>query len=124
MQSLARYAIAAVITLAGTVAVAQEGAGAPTHNPFDRPAFMIGSRNNAPPAPVATPVRLELRATLVTAGKALANINGEILTVGDSYEGYRVVHVEEGRAIVVKSGERQVLDVYERQTRSEPSGNR
>ena len=95
-------------------AQAQGPVPVPTKNPFDRPGFMV-TLIDAAPERASSPVRLELRATLVSSERMLANINGTILAPGDSFEGYRLEHVQEGRAIVSKEGERVTLDVYERQ---------
>jgi hypothetical protein len=72
----------------------------------------------AVPVLVAPPVALELRATLVSNGRPLANINGEVLAVGQSYEGHRLIYVEEGRAVLLRDGERVTLSVYDRQMES------
>lgn len=107
----------ALLVLGGPALKAQEAAPPLSHNPFSRPPYML-ALNAAPTAGESPtqPVALELRATLVAEGVAMANIDGEILAIGQSYAGYRLVHVEEGRVIVVKDGERMVLDVYTRQT--------
>jgi hypothetical protein len=67
------------------------------------------------PAAVVQPLALDLRATLVAGDTALVNINGRILSIGEEYEGYRVLSIGEGRAVLSNSGERLVLDVYEKQ---------
>lgn len=114
MSRLGRLCLrGALVAIGATALSAQEAQQPLRHNPFNRPASMVALGSAAAPAP--TPVELELRATLVANGVAFANIDGEILAVGQSHAGYRVVRIEEGRAVVVKDGERLVLDVYARQ---------
>ena len=60
-------------------------------------------------------MRLELRATMVGSDSAMANINGQILSVWQTYEGYRVIAIREGRVVLSKDGERLELNIYERQ---------
>lgn len=90
-------------------------------NPFDRPAFVVNLSDAAARGPLAPAVLLDLRTTMVGKDAAFANINGEILSVGDTLDGYRVVSIREGRVILTKDGERMALDVYARQ-RGEDEG--
>ena len=69
---------------------------------------------DAPAAVFATePVELQLIATLVSNGRPLANIDGEVFTTGDIYEGYRVLTIGEGRVVLIKDGERTTLDLQD-----------
>ena len=84
-----------------------------TKNPFSRPAYMV-ELQDAPAAVFATePVELQLIATLVSNGRPLANIDGEVFTTGDIYEGYRVLTIGEGRVVLIKDGERTTLDLQD-----------
>src|SRR5688500_9507800 len=94
-------------------------AAPPSHNPFNRPAFTLALRSAGTPFAAPLPAMLALRATLVAEGLTLANIDGEILAVGETYAGYRVAAISEGQAVLVKDGERLILDVYVRQTTSD-----
>jgi hypothetical protein len=106
-------AAAAVVTCVG----AQDGTAVPpSQNPFNRPEFMLALRPAAENPLGAPPAALKLKATLVTNGLTLANIDGEILAVGQTYAGYRIAAIAEGRAVLVRDGERLVLDVFEQQT--------
>jgi len=87
----------------------------PSANPFSRPGYTVALDSAPLPSVVAQPVALELRATLVAGDTALVNINGIILSAGEEYQGYRVLSISEGRAVLSNSGERLVLNVYERQ---------
>lgn len=106
---------AAVLALAAVAAPAQDAPGSIRNNPFERPGFVISLGAPATPAQAAPPVRLELRATMVGSDSAMANINGEILSVWQTYEGYRVIAIREGRVVLSKDGERLELNIYERQ---------
>jgi hypothetical protein len=104
-----------------TAVIAQEDAQPPSLNPFSRPAFTAVFGQGGARVFVSTPPTLELRATLVTNGQALANIDGQIVAPGEVYEGHRIVRIEEGRIILLKDGERVLLDLYENPTRSDAS---
>ena len=84
-------------------------------NPFSRPSYVLRLDETPSAAALEGPVELELRATMVSGNRALININGTLLGTGDEYEGYRVVAISEGRAVLSNDGERLVLNVYERQ---------
>jgi hypothetical protein len=117
MRAVGHSWLAALLALGSAALLAQEAVAPLRRNPFSRPDYVVALTA----APVAeggatSPVALELRATLVANGIRLANIDGEILAVGESYAGYRLVRIEEGRVTVRKDGERLVLDAYARQT--------
>ena len=83
-----------------------------SNNPFSRPPSS---------APASTdPARIssrspqwapELRATMVGSRARFANVTGTILAVGESAGGYRLVAVEENKAVLLKDGEQHVLYV-------------
>lgn len=75
------------------------------HNPFDRPAVLA-----EPAAPKTAPVRVPdvpptLHGTLVSAAAPMAILDGELLSIGQEYAGYRLVAVTEGAATLEKQGE-------------------
>ena len=104
--------------LLASAAFAGEEDSPPSRNPFNRPAFVVALRQPAAEPFAAAPAAPELRATLVAEGRRLANINGKILAPGDRYDGYLILRIEEGRAVLRKDGQRITLDVYEQQTPS------
>jgi len=110
------YAVACTLGIGigcGTVSGQEPPAGL-TKNPFSRPDYMVVLQD-APAAIFAPePVELRLIATLVSNGSPLANIDGEVLTTGDTYEGYRVLAIREGRVVLMKDGERTTLDLHDR----------
>ena len=94
---LSAHALACVLVLACCSAAGQEPPVGLSKNPFSRPDYMVVLQD-APASAVfaAEPVELHLIATLVSNGRPLANIDGEVLTTGDSYEGFRVLAIDEG----------------------------
>jgi hypothetical protein len=116
MSAALRMLLLMAAAAQGAGAVAADATRAPARNPFKRPAYMIAA--HAPTGGPAVPLELRLRATLVTRGSRLANIGGEMLTVGQAYAGYEIAEIQEGRAVLVKDGQRTVLEVYEPRTAS------
>jgi len=116
----ARALACALGVIVSCVASGQERPDGLTKNPFSRPGYMV-QLQEAPAAAVffTEPVELQLLATLVSSGRSLANLNGEVLAVGESYEGYRLLRVDEGRVVLLKDGERTTLDLHETTDRGE-----
>ncbi len=122
MSRLAYILAAAALPMLGNAQEPAESSDATlATNPFDRPGFVVNLSEAAAPGPMSAPVRLELRTTVVGADSALANINGQVVTVGETLDGYRVAAIREGRVILTKDGERIELDVYAQQ-RGEDQG--
>jgi len=70
------------------------------YDPFVQPAFL-----NASASAVAKP-NLQLRSTLQAGNESMVNLNGQILMIGDSYQGYQLVEVNKQSAIFIKNGEK------------------
>ena len=116
MSRIAYLLAAAALPMLGNAQEpGQDGGAALATNPFDRPGFVVNLGEVASRGPLAPPSPLELRTTIVGTDSALANINGQILSVGDIYDGYRVASIREGRVVLTKDGERTELDIYARQ---------
>jgi len=86
----------------------------PQKNPFAKPAFMTlieeapaQTRREAPAE------ALSLKATLVAEGKSFANIGGIILAPGEEHDGYRLLAVREGAAVLERNGERIELMLFQ-----------
>ena len=85
----------------------------PLRDPFARPAPAARAAQ-APdaaepaqePAPPPAP---QLRAVMVTPGRALANINGQILASGEWFGDYQLIKVEERGVTLKKRGVTSVL---------------
>ena len=54
-----------------------------------------------------------LRATLTSSNKSLANIDGMMIFVGDQVKGYTLISVDEGTATLIKNGKEITLTVSE-----------
>lgn len=115
MKVLARTTYLAAAVIAGASLKLPLLAADPpriSNNPFSRP--VSSAPVNAGPetvdsrSPQWTP---ELRATLVSSRARYANVTGTILALGESAGGYRLVALEENRAVLAKDGERIVLYV-------------
>jgi len=78
-------------------------------DPFARPAgAVLAPAADSATAPVlATPPRL--RAVMFEPGKSLVNIDGHILTVGDSFADYRVAAIDARSATLIRRGVRSVI---------------
>ena len=94
---------AAIILLALFASAAQ---AQPLRDPFARPALPAPSAAPEPETPQAVP---RLRAVMVAPGRALANINGQILATGEWFGDYQLIKVEERGVTLVKRGVKSVL---------------
>jgi hypothetical protein len=99
----------ACLALAPLLACAQ---GQPLRDPFARPAPPLKIAALDPAEPEAPPV-LQLRAVMVVPGRALANINGQILAVGEWFGDYQLIKVEERGVTLNKRGVKSVLELNE-----------
>ncbi|THC43504.1 hypothetical protein [Massilia sp. Mn16-1_5] len=90
-----------LLVLAAGAAQAQ-----PLRDPFARPAPPAPSAAAEPEMPQAVP---RLRAIMVAPGRALANINGQILATGEWFGDYQLIKVEERGVTLSKRGVKSVL---------------
>jgi len=99
--------LACLALLAG--AVQAQAIAQPLRDPFARPAVPVRAlpAEEAPPAPPE--VLPQLRAVMVTPGRALANINGQILATGEWFGDYQLTKVEERGVTLSKRGVKSVL---------------
>jgi len=86
----------------------------PLRDPFARPALPAPAPAAAGPEEAATqaappPPPPQLRAVMVTPGRALANINGQILASGEWFGDYQLIKVEERGVTLKKRGVTSVL---------------
>jgi len=106
----------AILTIALSVgmAVTLLAAEPPQKNPFTKPAFMTLIEEAPAPARRELPAEtLSLQATLIAKDKSFANIGGTILAPGEEHNGYRLVSVSEGSAVLERNGERIVLMLFQ-----------
>ena len=77
------------------------------NNPFTRPE-VLKAKPRPPPQPQAVvapeKIQLELTATMVSSIMPMAIVNGELLGIGDSIEGFKLIAVMEGKAIFARGG--------------------
>jgi hypothetical protein len=102
-------------TLALVLALALAGgaaATAPLRDPFARPAAPVPAAAPAPgdAGPVAEPPPA-LRAIMYEPGHSLANIGGQILTVGEWYRDYRIVRIDERSVTLLRAKVKSVIEL-------------
>ena len=102
-----KHLVTALLALAPVLAAAQ---GQPLRDPFARPAAPLRA---AEPETEAPPVLPQLRAVMVGPGRALANINGQILATGEWFGDYQLIKVEERGVTLNKRGVKSVLVLNE-----------
>lgn len=103
-----KHILSALLTFA--LASAAAAPATPLRDPFARPAPPAPRIEVEPEAPQALP---QLRAVMVTPGRALANINGQILAVGEWFGDYQLIKVEERGVTLTKRGVTSVLVLNE-----------
>ncbi len=95
-----------------------------THDPFKRPDLLVkppatnalpSADRNAAEVSVA-PLEGDLRATIQAGSYSMVNVGGEILMLGDTLEGYRLVQVGEIEAIFEKNGIKRTLSLIDRES--------
>ena len=81
------------------------------HDPFRRPAPLspaLAPGSTSAPAPASW--QPTLRGVLLAGSGALANVDGQMVGIGERIEGHRLVSVSEHQAVFEKDGRRIVLD--------------
>lgn len=105
-----KHLMTACLALAPLLACAQ---GQLLRDPFARPAPPPKIAALEAAEPEAPPPVLRLRAVMVVPGRALANINGQILAVGEWFGDYQLIKVEERGVTLIKRGVKSVLELNE-----------
>ena len=107
----------AIVSLLSLTAQAEESSlQALRNNPFTRPEVL---KAKPPPPPQAQQqtvlapekITLELTATMVSSIMPMAVVNGELLGIGDSIEGFKLIAVMEGEAIFARGGKKFSYEV-------------
>ena len=106
MKTLAVVALALICTATLAGAAAQS-----RRDPFARPAAALAAPPAAEAGEAAPAPRL--RAVMFEPGKSLANIDGRIVAVGDSFGSYRVAAIGERSATLIRRGVRSVIVIDE-----------
>lgn len=105
MKSIACTALALALA---TGAMAQ-----PLRDPFARPATPAIVPAEAATEPAQPELVLQLRAVMVGPGRSLANINGQILAVGEWFGDYQLIKVDERAVMLARRGVKSVLALDE-----------
>ena len=94
-----------LFTIAAASVSAKEAPLPPlTHDPFEQPAFLKAPAHTARRVTAEVKPKLQLRSILQAGDESMVNLNGEILTIGDIYQGYKLVEVGKQSAIFIKDG--------------------
>jgi hypothetical protein len=82
-----------------------------SHNPFSRPSSeVIRVERDVVESDDGSAPTLPLQATMVGRASRLANVGGRILRLGDDYQGYRLVAINERDAVFERDG--RTMTVY------------
>lgn len=88
------------------------------NNPFTRPQILKVVPPPPPPKIVkkAETVDLELSATMVSETTPMVIVDGELLAIGDSIKGLKLIEVMEGKAVFAAAGKQLTftIDEYQR----------
>ena len=87
------------------------------HDPFARPRLGPAPASGAAPgaaAPAeADPWRPVLRAVMQAGRDSVVNVDGRLVAIGETIDGYRLVKVEDARAVFSKDGRRTTLTMHD-----------
>ena len=98
-----------------------------SRNPFTPPVSLNAPPNQTPGASLNTMQTeahsLALRAILVGGGNSLANINGVILSRGESIDGYTLMAINEFEVVLARDGQRVTLSLVSKNQPLMPAAN-
>jgi len=104
--------IAGLVALASvTLVVADSHAMTLRNNPFSQPekqAVAAKQDSHEKAQEAALPTK-KLRAVIVSDLKPMANLDGQIITIGEEIEGYKLLSVNEGEAVFQWQGKQHTL---------------
>jgi hypothetical protein len=105
--------VALLLVMAGTPARSADAPEAPRYNPFHRPvaATAAAVAADGQPAPEAAAPRLLLKSMLLAGPDTVVSINGQLLRIGESVDGWRLLSARPGRATLAKGRERIELNM-------------
>lgn len=85
-------------------------------DPFTRPAVPVPAAlaAAAAAAEVAPPAPLHLRAVILHGAGSLANIDGDIVAIGDQARDYKVLRIDARGVLVTRAGKEQLLTLTEK----------
>lgn len=83
------------------------------NNPFSRPPQL--EKKPPPSSPVVVqkvePVELELTATMVSDSESMVIVEGELIAVGESIKGMKLLEVMEGKAVFAAAGKKLTYEI-------------
>jgi hypothetical protein len=92
-----------------------------SHNPFDKPSVLaVTKRDTATSQPEEEMETLEITATLVSDAMPMVIAAGEMLGIGESVSGYRLISVAEGKATFNKNGKTYTFSLLDSGVEIEP----
>jgi len=103
----------AMLALALATLCAGGAAAAPLRDPFLRPAL---ARPAPPPAPETPSAPPRLRALVLGGAHSLANIDGNVLAVGERHAGYTVLRIDARGALLARDGRELLLTMQDKDT--------
>lgn len=107
---------AALVWLALTAALPGAGAADLRHNPFQPPAYAIATpASQAAAAAEHAEAVLRLQSILSAGENSVVSVNGQLLSVGDKIDGYRLLSTSETSATFARKGKRLTLKIEEEQ---------
>ena len=74
------------------------------HNPFSRPPSQIRVGEERVETELLPATELVVTATMVSSGERLAHIDGHVLREGEEIYGYRLLRIDEDKAIFERNG--------------------
>jgi len=97
-----------LVPLAALLLAAHAGA-APLRDPFQRPAA------SRPAVASATPEKPpRLRALVLNGARSLANIDGQVLAVGEQFSGYTILRIDARGALIARAGQEMLLSMQDK----------
>ena len=81
------------------------------HNPFQVPDFARETNSSSMMSVSASGEGLELRGILMSSKNPMVNINGEIMSIGQVIDGYKLLDITEKNAVFEKQENRITLDL-------------
>lgn len=81
-------------------------------DPFKPPAELLAAPVSNGSAPLAVGTQPKIRGILVAGDQSLVNLGGELLGIGESANGYRLLQVSEDHAVFQRGDEVITLSLY------------
>ena len=101
--------------LFGSASGAESGYAELKRNPFEKPKNiqLQSIQKDTKSIVKESPSELVLKGTLTAGDHSIANVNGNLLAVGEAIEGYTLVEVSVGSAVLLRDNEKLLLEVNE-----------